>query len=144
MEGRWLAPLPGSSFDRNMLAGRTAQRPQPLTAVLGGVYLPFAQAEVMADLVPNRIGDDALQVNRIARHIFVGALEDTDAVGAVGGRIAQTALSQRAALVKTEQVGGGADWLDDDHQIPHPGAKSAGNGGDGAFHHRVEGFGCEP
>ena len=53
-------------------------------------------------------------MNRIARHIFVGALEDTDAVGAVGGRIAQTALSHRAALVKTEKAGGGADRLDDD------------------------------
>ena len=97
-----------------MLAGGAAQRPQPFPAVLGGVYLPFAQTEVMADFVPHGIGDDALQVNRIARHIFVGALEDTDAVGAVWGRSAQTALSHWAALVKSEQVGGGADGLDDD------------------------------
>ena len=97
-----------------MPASGAAQRAEAFPAVLGGVYLPFAQTEVMADFVPHGIGDDALQVNRIARHIFVGALEDTDAVGAVGGRIAQTALSHRAALVKTEKVGGGADGLDDD------------------------------
>jgi len=127
-----------------LLASGAAQRAQAFPAVLGGVYLPFAQTEVMADFVPHRIGDDALQVNRIARHIFVGALEDADAVGAVGGRVAHIALSNGAALVKTEKVGGGADRLDEDHQIPHPSAKSAGYGGDGAFHHRVEGFGCEP
>ena len=125
-------------------AGSATQWAEAFPAVLGGVNFPFAQAEIVADFVPNGIGDDALQVDGIARHLFVGTLENTDAVGAIGRRVGQTALRNRAALVEAEEIGRRAGWLHDDYQILHVGAKPARDGGDRAFHDHVEGFGCEP
>ena len=108
-----------------MLPGGAAQRAKALPPFLGGVNLPLAQAEVMANFMPDRIGDNPLQVGRIARHLFMWKLEYSDPVGAVGRRVPQTALSERPPLIKSEQIGRRAERLDDDNQIPHPGAEAA-------------------
>ena len=107
-----------------MLPGGPAQRAKALPAFLGGVNLPLAQAEVMANLMPYGIGDDPLQMCGITGHLLMRQLENADPVGAVGRRVPQTALGERPALIKSEQIGRRAERLHDDYQIPHSGAEA--------------------
>lgn len=45
------------------------------------------------------------------------------------------------AFVKPQKIGVRTSALDDDGEVSHPVAKPARNGGDGAFHQGIEGFG---
>ena len=102
-----------------MLPGGPAQRAKALPAFLGGVNLPLAQAEVMANLMPYGVGDNPLQLSGIARHLLVWKLEYSDPVGAVGRRVPQTALGERPPLIKPEQIRRWTGRLHDDYQISH-------------------------
>ena len=107
-----------------MLPGGAAQRAKALPAFLGGVNLPLAQAEVMANLMPYGIGDDPLQMCGITGHLLMRQLENADPVGAVGRRVPQTALGERPPLIKPEQIRRWTGRLHDDYQIPHSGAEA--------------------
>ena len=124
--------------------GCVTQGAEPFATVFGGVNFAFRQAEVVADFVPDGIRHDAFELGGVASHLFVGTLKDPDAVGAFEHGIGHRAFGDGAAFVKAQQIGGGADGLHDDDEIPHTGAEAAGDICDGAFHNRVEGFGCEP
>ena len=133
-------PVPGG-FGK---PGCLTQGAEAFAAVFGGVDFAFREAEVVADFVPNGVGDDALEFGCVAGHLFVGALKNPDAVRPFEHGIGGGALRHGAAFVETEQVRRGPNGLHDDDEIAHAGAEAAGDIGDGAFHNRVEGFGCEP
>lgn len=133
-------PVPGG-FGK---PGCLTQRTKAFATVFGGVDFAFGETEIVADLVPNGIGDDAFELGRVASHLFVGALKNPDAIGAFEHGVGGGTLGYRPALVETEQVWRRPNGLHDDDEIAHAGAEAAGNIGDGAFHNRVEGFGCEP
>lgn len=124
--------------------GCVTQRTEPFATVFGSVNLAFREAEVVADFVPDGICHDAFEFGGIAGHLFVGTLEDPNAVRAFEHWIGRRPFGNGTAFVEAEQIGGRADRLHDDDEIPHAGAEAAGDIGDGAFHNRVEGFGCEP
>lgn len=125
--------------------GGAAEGTEAFAAVFGGVDLAFGEAEIVADLVPDGVGNNAFEVDEIAGHFLVGALEDADAVGAVGeGGVGDGALGRGAALVETEEVGVRGGGLDDDDEVAHAGAEAGGEAGDGTLYNGVELFGCEP
>lgn len=124
--------------------GCLTQRAKAFATVFGGMDFAFREAEVVADFVPDGIGNDAFQFGGVAGHLFVGALEDPDAVGPFEHRIGGGTFGYRPAFVEAEQVRRRTDGLHNDDEIPHARTEAAGNIGDGAFHNRVEGFGCEP
>ena len=133
-------PVPGG-FGK---PGCLTQGTKAFAAVFGSVDFAFREAEIVADFVPNGIGDDAFELGRVAGHLLVGTLKDPDAIGTFQHGIGGGALRHGAALVEAEQIRRWPDGLHDDDEIAHAGAEAAGNIGDGAFHNRVEGFGCEP
>lgn len=124
--------------------GCLTERTKAFAAVFGGVNFAFREAEVVADFMPDGVGNDAFELGGVTGHFFVRALEDPDAVGSFKHGIGSGAFCYRPAFVEAEQIGRGPNGLHDNDEIAHAGAEAAGNIGDGAFHNRVEGFGCEP
>lgn len=135
-----MLPVPGGFCK----PGCATERTKAFPTIFRGVDFTFTESEIVPDLVPNRIGYDPLQMCRVAGHLFVGALKDPDAIGTFERRFAQATLGDGTSFVKAKKVRRRAHRLNDDDKIPHTGAKPAGNVGDGAFHNRVECFGCEP
>ena len=135
-----ILPVPGGFCK----PGCATEWTQAFPAVFRGVDFAFTEPEIVPNLVPNRIGYDPFQVRGVAGHLFMRALKNPDAVGTLQRDIARTALGDRTPFVESKQVRRRTHGLNDNNKIPHTRAEPSGNVGDGAFHNRVEGFGCEP
>lgn len=123
---------------------RATEGTEAFAAGFGGVDLAFGEPEIMPDFVPDGIDDDAFEFGLAARHLFVRALKDADAVGAFEAGVAGGSFGAGAAFIEPEQVGGRSDGLDGDDQVLHVRAEARRETGDGTFDERVEGFGCDP
>ena len=124
--------------------GCLTQRTKAFAAVFGGVNFAFREAEVVTNFVPDSVSNDTFQFGGVAGNLLVGALKNPDAIGPFEHGVGGGTLGYRPAFVEAEQVWRRSDGLHDDDEIAHAGAEAAGNIGDGAYHNRVEGFGCEP
>ena len=120
--------VPGFSFSRS----------KPF----GAAYAMLVHSEVVSDLVPNGVGDYLLEFGSRARHAFVRALIDGDAVGHREA-VEDGTVGQRPALVEAEEPGARRLKFHDDGDVLHALPEALGDAAERGFDDAVEFVGRE-
>lgn len=93
-----------------------ARRPAQNSLPFPITHLTLVQPEEMREFVPDRLMDHAAQMRETLGGLFMGPLEDANAVGQGHGSGGRT-FGQWGAFVEAEQAGFGGVAHDDDRYV---------------------------